>query len=94
MNHSRPSIDVLLESAADAYGPALAGMVLTGANRDGASGLARIRQLGGLTVVQDPAGAEVATMPAAAIQAMPPHYILALDDIRALLIQLDQTHAP
>jgi hypothetical protein len=67
VHFSRPSIDVLMESAADAYGPNLAGIVLTGANADGARGLARIGQQGGLSVVQDPAEASMAAMPEAAI---------------------------
>jgi two-component system chemotaxis response regulator CheB len=52
--YSRPSIDVLLESAADAYGERLAALILTGANEDGARGLACVKQQGGLTAVQDP----------------------------------------
>lgn len=93
VNYSRPSIDVLMESAADAYGPSLAGVLLTGANFDGAAGLARIKQRGGLTAVQDPAEAQVATMPQAAIHKLKPNLILTLDGIRQLLIQLDQNHA-
>lgn len=89
VHYSRPSIDVLMESAADAYGAGLAGVLLTGANFDGAAGLARIRQLGGLTVVQDPAEAEVPTMPEAAIRKLHPHFIRTLDGIRALLLDLD-----
>lgn len=89
VHYSRPSIDVLMESAADAYGAGLAGVLLTGANFDGAAGLARIRQLGGLTVVQDPAEAEVPTMPEAAIRKLHPHFIHTLDGIRALLLDLD-----
>ncbi|WP_397408494.1 chemotaxis protein CheB [Polaromonas sp.] len=93
VNYSRPSIDVLMESAADAYGASLAGVLLTGANFDGAAGLARIKQCGGLTVVQDPAEAQVATMPLAAIRKLKPNLILTLDRIRQLLIQLDHNHA-
>lgn len=93
VNYSRPSIDVLMDSAADAYGPGLAGVLLTGANFDGAAGLARIKQRGGLTAVQDPAEAQVATMPQAAIRKRKPNLILTLDGIRQLLIQLDQNHA-
>jgi two-component system chemotaxis response regulator CheB len=93
VNYSRPSIDVLMESAADAYGTGLAGLLLTGANFDGAAGLARIKQRGGLTAVQDPAEAQVATMPRAAIRKLKPNLILTLDGIRQLLIQLDQNHA-
>ena len=93
VHYSRPSIDVLMESAADAYGASLAGVLLTGANFDGAAGLARIKQRGGLTAVQDPAEAQVATMPQAAIRKLKPNLILTLDRIRQLLIQLDHNHA-
>lgn len=93
VNYSRPSIDVLMASAADAYGASLAGVLLTGANVDGAAGLARIQQRGGMTVVQDPAEAQVATMPEAAIRRMKPNLILTLDGIRQLLVELDQNHA-
>lgn len=93
VNYSRPSIDVLMESAADAYGARLAGVLLTGANVDGAAGLARIKQRGGMTVVQDPQEAQVATMPEAAIRKMKPNLILTLDGIRQLLVELDQNHA-
>lgn len=67
--HSRPSIDVLFESAADAYGPSLAGVVLTGANADGAAGLKAILDAGGLAFVEDPSNAHVPTMPQAALKA-------------------------
>jgi two-component system chemotaxis response regulator CheB len=87
---SRPSIDLLMQSAADAYGVNLAGILLTGANHDGAAGLARIHRCGGLTVVQDPLEAQVATMPEAAIRAQQPDLILGLKDIRRLLLQLDK----
>ncbi len=66
--YSRPSIDVLFESAADAYGPNLAGIVLTGANRDGARGLRAICAAGGIGIVQSPEAAEIPIMPEAAIQ--------------------------
>lgn len=83
--YSRPSIDVLMESCADVYGDDLAGMVLTGANEDGARGLARIKAAGGLTAVQDPAEAAHATMPQAAIRAADPDYVLPLAGLRGLL---------
>lgn len=82
---SRPSIDVLLESCADVYGAALAGIVLTGANEDGARGLARIKAAGGLTAAQDPREAPYPTMPQAAIDAAGPDYILPLAGLRTLL---------
>lgn len=90
VHYSRPAIDILMESAADAYGAALAGILLTGANEDGAAGMARIKQQGGLTVVQDPAEAEVPTMPQAAIRTHQPDFILKLEGIRDLLLKLDQ----
>jgi two-component system chemotaxis response regulator CheB len=89
VNYSRPSIDLLMESAADVYGAGLVGILLTGANFDGAAGLARIKQLGGLTVVQDPAEAEAPTMPKAAIRKTRPDFILNLCNIQSLLLKLD-----
>lgn len=85
VNFARPAIDVLMSSAADAYGDALAAILLTGANHDGAAGMARVRACGGLTVVQDPAEAQVATMPLAAIAACAPDLVLPLAAIRELL---------
>ncbi|KIL04062.1 chemotaxis protein CheB [Stutzerimonas stutzeri] len=89
VHFSRPSIDVLFESAADALGPALLGILLTGANEDGAAGLAAIHHAGGLTIVQDPAEAEVDTMPRAALQRFAPDYLLPLRDIHQLLRELE-----
>jgi two-component system chemotaxis response regulator CheB len=89
VHHSRPSIDVLMESAADVWGERLMGILLTGANDDGADGLARIGEMGGLTVVQDPEEAAMSTMPRAAIRRRTPDLVLTLDRIRALLIELN-----
>lgn len=88
--HSRPSIDVLFESAADAYGERLAGVLLTGANNDGARGMARISEYGGLTVVQDPAQALARTMPDAALALHTPDFLLPLPDIGLLLVELER----
>lgn len=85
VNYSRPSIDVLFESAATTYGPRLIGVVLTGANADGAAGLAAIKAGGGLTIVQDPATAEVSFMPQAALAGSTVDYILDLAGIARLL---------
>ena len=85
---ARPSIDVLFESAADAYGPELVGVVLTGANEDGAAGLARVKERGGVAVVQDPRTAERAEMPAAAAAATAADAILPLDEIGPFLYGL------
>jgi two-component system chemotaxis response regulator CheB len=68
---SRPAIDVLFESAADVYGPALAGVILTGASSDGACGLRAVHARGGRAFVQDPATAAASIMPAAALLAVP-----------------------
>ncbi len=91
LHYSRPAIDYLFESAADAYGPALLAVLLTGANQDGARGLAQVKRLGGLTVVQDPAEAQVATMPDAALALQQPDYILTLHGIDRLLVELEGT---
>jgi len=85
---ARPSIDVLFESAADVYGSRLIGIVLTGANDDGSRGLAAIKMRGGLTVVQDPAGSEVDTMPRAALQAVEVDFVLPLAAIGPFLANL------
>jgi len=82
---SRPSIDVLFESCADAYGDRLVGMVLTGANEDGARGLARIKSAGGLTAVQDPAEAQHPAMPEAALRRADPEFVLPLAGLHRLL---------
>lgn len=82
---SRPSIDVLMESCADVFGAGLAGLVLTGANEDGARGLAAIHAAGGLAAVQDPSEAAHPHMPAAAIAAASPDYVLPLAGLRSLL---------
>jgi two-component system chemotaxis response regulator CheB len=89
-NFARPSIDVLMESAADAYGPALLGILLTGANHDGAAGMAAIGRAGGLTVVQDPDDAEVDTMPKEALRLRRPDLVLPLEAIHTLLLKLEK----
>jgi len=88
LNFSRPSIDVLLGSAADAYGDRAAGVVLTGANADGADGLARIARRGGVAIVQDPETALRREMPHAALAATPSAHVLAIEDIGPLLSEL------
>jgi two-component system chemotaxis response regulator CheB len=85
VSFSRPSIDVLFETAADAYGPNVIAVLLTGANADGARGVARVKQAGGIAIVQDPQTAEAPEMPAAAISAAVIDRVLPLDDIASEL---------
>ena len=88
LHFSRPSIDILLGSAADAYGDRAAGIVLTGANADGAVGLAKIAARGGVAIVQDPETAERREMPDAALWATPEARVMALQDIGPALVAL------
>jgi two-component system chemotaxis response regulator CheB len=81
VNHSRPSLDVLFESAADAYGKGLVCVVLTGASGDGANGAKAVRDAGGFVVVQDPGTAENAIMPTHAIERAQPQWVASLAEI-------------
>jgi two-component system, chemotaxis family, protein-glutamate methylesterase/glutaminase len=88
VNYARPSIDVLFDSAADAYGPAAIGIILTGANEDGAAGLARIKERGGVALIQDPGTAARRAMPDAAIAATAADAVLPLTEIGKFLFGL------
>ena len=88
VQYARPSIDVLFDSVADAYAERAIGVVLTGANEDGAAGLARIKERGGVAIVQDPNDAVRATMPAAAIAATSADAIIPLTEIGPFLYGL------
>lgn len=88
VNFSRPSVDVLFETAADAFGAGVIGIILTGASCDGARGLARIKRCGGLAVVQDPQTAKSPAMPQAALAATAVDHVLALSDIAPFLNNL------
>ena len=88
VNFSRPSIDVLFETAAEVYGRWLIGIVLTGASRDGAAGLRRIKENGGLAIVQDPADAQSPAMPSAALTETAVDHVLKLTEIGELLARL------
>jgi len=89
VRYSRPSIDVTFESAADAYGARTVGVIMTGANDDGARGLKRIADRGGATIVQDPATAESAVMPAAALKLVPDARVAKVEEIGALIATLN-----
>src|SRR5689334_16526653 len=86
VHYSRPSIDVLFDTAADVYAGRLAAVILTGANDDGAYGIMRVRRRGGLTIAQDPDTAERATMPRAAIETGAIQHVLKLDEIAPFLM--------
>jgi two-component system, chemotaxis family, protein-glutamate methylesterase/glutaminase len=88
---SRPSIDVLFESAAVTYGHKLVGVILTGSNADGAAGLATVRARGGITIVQDPSAALHPAMPESAIAASRPNRVLPLEEIAPFLTTLCTT---
>ena len=94
VRYSRPSIDVLFESASDMYGKDVIGVVLTGANADGSAGLRRIVQAGGYAVVQDPDEAEVRVMPRAALKAVPDAHVLTLAQIGPHLAALHRGRVP
>ena len=85
VHFSRPSIDVLFFSAADVYRERLLGVVLTGANSDGAEGLEAVRRAGGATAVQDPETAQYPAMPAAALLLGKPDFVLSLPSLAELL---------
>lgn len=93
VHYSRPSIDVLFQSAAELYGTGLLGIVLTGGNQDGAEGLAAVRAAGGLTAVQDPADAQMPLMPESALATGPADFVLPLAGLAALLAGLDAVSA-
>jgi two-component system, chemotaxis family, protein-glutamate methylesterase/glutaminase len=90
VNYSRPSVDVLFESAADIYKERLLGIILTGASHDGAAGLEAVSAAGGLTIVQDPDSAQVRTMAEAAVKRRPPDLVLPLPAIARLLGTLNR----
>jgi two-component system chemotaxis response regulator CheB len=88
VQYARPSVDVLLASAAESYREGCVGVVLTGANADGAKGLARVAELGGTAIVQDPETAVRPEMPRAALAAVPSARVAAVDEIAPLLVDL------
>jgi len=91
--YSRPSIDVLFESAAHIYRETLIGVLLTGANQDGAMGMAAIKRRGGLTIAQEPATAECGVMPESAIALGVVDQVLPLETISEFLAGVSDTHS-
>ncbi|WP_242337305.1 MULTISPECIES: chemotaxis protein CheB [Anaeromyxobacter] len=91
VHHSRPAIDPLLESAADAFADGVVAVVLSGASSDGAAGLAAVRRAGGLAIVQDPATASSPLMPEAALRAADPELVLSPAELRVHLAALGRT---
>ncbi len=88
VNFARPSVDVLFETAAEAYGDKLLGVILTGSNTDGARGLKRIKECGGMALVQDPQSAESDMMPEAALEIAEVDMVVPLNEIGPLLVSL------
>jgi two-component system chemotaxis response regulator CheB len=94
VQHARPSIDVLFESAADVYGPEVVGVILTGTGQDGAAGLTHVKRRGGLAIVQDPVTARRAAMPEAALASTAVDLVLPVEKIGGWLVQHFEQHGP
>ncbi len=92
VNNSRPSIDITLETAAYVYKQKLVGILLSGANKDGALGMKRIKDRGGLTIVQEPSECMIDTMPTAAMAQTTIDHVLNIDEITDFLIQLNKLY--
>ena len=90
VNHSRPSIDLSFQTAAEAYRDKLLGVILSGANKDGAYGLKKVSDYGGYTIVQNPNDSQIKTMPNAALDLFKPNQILTKEEISTFLNQLDK----
>jgi two-component system, chemotaxis family, protein-glutamate methylesterase/glutaminase len=88
VQNSRPSIDVLFDSAADTYADGVVAVILTGANADGAYGIQRVKRRGGVTIVQDPKTAEKPMMPDAAIATGAADHVVPLEEIAPKLVEL------
>lgn len=88
LNFCRPAIDVTFETAAEAYQDRCCGILLSGANQDGAKGLLRIQEFGGICLVQDPVEAEISTMPQAALTLWPAHPIYTYNELKKIIIQM------
>lgn len=93
VNHSRPSIDVLFESAAWTYKNQLIGILLTGLNQDGAAGMKEIQVCGGTTIIEDPETALASIMPASVLRIIKPDFQLVLNDIPSKIIKLANSNS-
>ena len=91
VNYTRPSIDVLFSSAAHSLKSSVIGIILSGANKDGARGLAQIHEMGGCTIVQDPTEAQVSTMPLTAIEQCKPTFVFKQNQIIDFIIDVSKT---
>ncbi|HBS85062.1 MAG: hypothetical protein A2W91_07485 [Bacteroidetes bacterium GWF2_38_335] len=89
-NHSRPSVDNMFFSLAETYKSGLIGILLSGANRDGAKGIETIQKFGGTTIIQHPDDAQVNTMPLSALDLIKPDYLMSSDEILEFLMQLSK----
>lgn len=89
VNHSRPSIDMTMETAAEVYLDEVVGVLLSGANNDGARGMKKIHENGGATLVQDPDTCEISTMPKSCLQLFTPTYVLDVETIIEIILNLD-----
>jgi two-component system chemotaxis response regulator CheB len=92
VNNSRPSIDITMETAAFSYKDKLIGILLSGANKDGALGMKKIKDTGGFTVVQDPADCMIDTMPSAALKLTNIDYTLSIDEIINLFFEIHKLY--
>lgn len=92
VNNSRPAIDITLETAAYVFKDKLIGILLSGANRDGAIGMMKIKQKGGMTIVQDPEECMIDTMPNAALQLTEIDHVMKIDQILDFLIELNKQY--
>ncbi len=81
VNHSRPSIDITMETSAEVFRERAIGVILSGANMDGSRGMARIKEMRGTTIIQDPDDCEIRTMPATCIEAITPDHVLDAEGI-------------
>jgi len=88
VNHSRPSIDLSFQTAAEAYREKLIGVILSGANKDGAMGLKKVKENGGYTIVQDPKNSQIVTMPTTAMTYTKPNQVLTIKEISNFINQL------